>query len=100
MNYAAAFARLCVETIFFSFFRLKNMAAAFARLCVETISWSRKLGYLRAAAFARLCVETAKRVFPTPVVPQPPSRGCVLKQEPLTAVKDSAGRSRLRAAVC
>ena len=38
---------------------LKRFAAAFARLCVETIEGNYKTRLISAAAFARLCVETA-----------------------------------------
>ena len=36
---AAAFVRLCVETIFISDSGISNWAAAFVRLCVETKLW-------------------------------------------------------------
>ena len=55
-------------------------AAAFARLCVETVTGSDQSGSHAAAAFARLCVETAiSPLVRQIVVKQPPSRGCVLK---------------------
>ena len=59
---------------------LSMLAAAFARLCVETLCKQFKINSTEAAAFARLCVETpisCSRV--EPVRRQPPSRGCVLK---------------------
>ena len=59
---------------------LNGEAAAFARLCVETIELVQARMQIDAAAFARLCVETSvvkdnKKMLTA----QPPSRGCVLK---------------------
>ena len=51
--------RLCVETaIKFCFDSSFSKAAAFVRLCVETISAWGRLSAAAAAAFVRLCVET------------------------------------------
>ena len=63
----------------------------------------RKQGCLfaQAAAFGRLCVETAIAAMPLKAcAKQPPSGGCVLKQEQRMTVKPPATSSRLRAAVC
>ena len=74
-------------------------AAAFGRLCVETLYNINMFTMPFAAAFGRLCVET----LPTPNGYchnwQPPSGGCVLKQlKPL--LLSLRNGSRLRAAVC
>ena len=45
----------CVHTLLLA-------AAAFGRLCVETLFYLRKLGLAYAAAFGRLCVETVSIV--------------------------------------
>ena len=82
---AAAFVRLCVETLCaFSQERLR-CAAAFVRLCVETTLEEQNESDQKAAAFVRLCVETkmvasSKRLLPE----QPPSCGCVLKRNYVT----------------
>ena len=58
---------------------MTEIAAAFARLCVETIYRLNSKKAIYAAAFARLCVET---LYLLPIIYdplQPPSRGCVLK---------------------
>ena len=76
-------------------------AAAFGRLCVETTGKECKEQKPDAAAFGRLCVET--RIFDLTsddLEAQPPSGGCVLKQEQRMTVKPPATSSRLRAAVC
>ena len=60
MTYAAASARLCVETFSRIIFRKTADAAASARLCVETyVAWCVDFGKPEAAASARLCVETS-----------------------------------------
>ena len=74
---AAAFGRLCVETISPGFFVMSGMAAAFGRLCVETRVWL-----------------NVNKLFK-----QPPSGGCVLKQV-VELGRSMDGCSRLRAAVC
>ena len=57
------------------------MAAAFGRLCVETGFATQQSVDEVAAAFGRLCVETnILGVALRPVIRQPPSGGCVLKQ--------------------
>ena len=56
---AAAFGRLCVETLAtLLVIAYNSLAAAFGRLCVETakIAFADRLA--SAAAFGRLCVET------------------------------------------
>ena len=78
---AAAFGRLCVETLPFLHLKIHSFAAAFGRLCVETstikrsilpkwgqppsggcvlklLSWHYPCYRTDAAAFGRLCVET------------------------------------------
>ena len=55
---AAAFGRLCVETMLQHLHYLAVMAAAFGRLCVETYLIITLPENLPAAAFGRLCVET------------------------------------------
>ena len=55
------------------------MAAAFGRLCVETIELDLMDEYGMAAAFGRLCVETIWICVCCLVLHQPPSGGCVLK---------------------
>ena len=74
-------------------------AAAFGRLCVETL---KDVGWTPeqiAAAFGRLCVETAQSMHCSALMPQPPSGGCVLKRYCAFGLWFSFG-SRLRAAVC
>ena len=59
---------------------LNVTAAAFGRLCVETILHRKQCKADLAAAFGRLCVETL--IIPGCMVrciKQPPSGGCVLK---------------------
>ena len=76
--FAAAFGRLCVETVAGGDGNERDKAAAFGRLCVETFRQYPKESEFLAAAFGRLCVETdldAAQAF-------------------------GAGCSRLRAAVC
>ena len=75
---AAAFARLCVETLLNIVFNDELVAAAFARLCVETALQESIEKNDEAAAFARLCVETNVYALSTP----------------------TKNGSRLRAAVC
>ena len=78
-QYAAASARLCVETPM-SMSTLSNVgAAASARLCVETPDEIPVMKRDYAAASARLCVETIKTVQNQKRWKQPPLRGCVLK---------------------
>ena len=55
---AAAFGRLCVETVTLSYSSWLAPAAAFGRLCVETNLYGLVTGIVAAAAFGRLCVET------------------------------------------
>ena len=58
---AAAFGRLCVETVNLAVSASSLIAAAFGRLCVETGARASG-GYVGgAAAFGRLCVETCTR---------------------------------------
>ena len=57
--YAAASARLCVETFFDPLLKIMQTAAASARLCVETAIYFDDFKNQNAAASARLCVETA-----------------------------------------
>ena len=59
----------------------KLQAAAFGRLCVETLFDRLTYCYKEAAAFGRLCVETELTQNNTQALPlQPPSGGCVLKR--------------------
>ena len=85
----AAFRRLCVETDE-SAFALGTLAnpAAFRRLCVETVSaYLVVTPPLQPAAFRRLCVETGTGTMGLHKSrSQPPSGGCVLKQEDGTAL--------------
>ena len=71
----------CVLKLF-SFVRKSKLffAAAFARLCVETGRCKSNGRSETAAAFARLCVETATCEPKRVQIKQPPSRGCVLKR--------------------
>ena len=55
---AAAFGRLCVETIIVIPVSHYLGAAAFGRLCVETSFLACVAQLIPAAAFGRLCVET------------------------------------------
>ena len=56
---AAAFGRLCVETLEMDVCQPYSLsAAAFGRLCVETVVFIRLPQNISAAAFGRLCVET------------------------------------------
>ena len=57
-RFAAAFGRLCVETMKIRHQKIKKMAAAFGRLCVETSERAIVRTERLAAAFGRLCVET------------------------------------------
>ena len=60
---------------------IKIEAAAFGRLCVETLQALTVDEQTAAAAFGRLCVETSFLVICAVVMGwQPPSGGCVLKQ--------------------
>ncbi|SNU78712.1 Uncharacterised protein [Neisseria zoodegmatis] len=76
---AAAFGRLCVETLRVCSSGEDGMAAAFGRLCVETSAFGRIFFGLIAAAFGRLCVETQHTSTARQSKLQPPSGGCVLK---------------------
>ncbi len=99
----AAFRRLCVETRYVRVYEKGRQPAAFRRLCVETLTVCRNEGLSVPAAFRRLCVETQIHAdFDIEMLPaafrrlcvetnrrhgicrqpnQPPSGGCVLKQE-------------------
>ena len=55
--------------------------AAFRRLCVETFWQNLEKPIETPAAFRRLCVETADSCPPLSILAQPPSGGCVLKQD-------------------
>ncbi len=56
---AAAFRRLCIETILLQHYIQKERAAAFRRLCIETRQWGHVIhSVIPAAAFRRLCIET------------------------------------------
>ena len=80
MPWAAAFGRLCVETMSLQNTRLHTCAAAFGRLCVETLLLAYFQSPLIAAAFGRLCVETDLADYAAQGYErQPPSGGCVLK---------------------
>ena len=57
------------------------MAAAFGRLCVETVANCDGYLVVCAAAFGRLCVETKEQVINPAEKTQPPSGGCVLKHK-------------------
>ena len=60
----------------------EQLPAAFRRLCVETATEPMKFGTSEPAAFRRLCVETEMITLITGVPgSQPPSGGCVLKQD-------------------
>ena len=97
---AAAFGRLCVETVITACESLVEMAAAFGRLCVETNYSLCLCSYRDAAAFGRLCVETPASIDPACKLMQPPSGGCVLKLLIIKFGIKSIPSSRLRAAVC
>ena len=58
---AAAFGRLCVETVAPAPYLPMRIAAAFGRLCVETRLFIAAASARFAAAFGRLCVETRMR---------------------------------------
>ena len=59
-----------------------NLPAAFRRLCVETHVGTGGHDSAAPAAFRRLCVETASVVATGSLLRiQPPSGGCVLKQQ-------------------
>ena len=56
------------------------LAAAFGRLCVETVYCKSGTSNGGAAAFGRLCVETlVDKSSQSLFAEQPPSGGCVLK---------------------
>ena len=97
---AAAFGRLCVETLFATPEFYQYGAAAFGRLCVETVAFFDLRFNCCAAAFGRLCVETAAFWWFKRCEGQPPSGGCVLKQQIRLARSSILLGSRLRAAVC
>ena len=100
-EFAAAFGRLCVETIAESENYKAVRAAAFGRLCVETLAMVRHEPLTSAAAFGRLCVETQGAFWLGYYhYAQPPSGGCVLKQGVKVSIEFIVGCSRLRAAVC
>ena len=100
LKVAAAFGRLCVETQSEIELNERILAAAFGRLCVETTTMSPMQFKLTAAAFGRLCVETRLNLLSMNSNKQPPSGGCVLKQQQKDANKALTIGSRLRAAVC
>ena len=54
----------------------------------------------KPAAFGRLCVETINPRKWTSIRRQPPSGGCVLKQQVQNHIGGFPEASRLRAAVC
>ena len=76
-------------------------AAAFARLCVETKSSVSASKPRLAAAFGRLCVETEKAIV-TKALPKPAAAFGWLCVETIKLNKDRQKiySSRLRAAVC
>ena len=57
------------------------MAATFGWLCVETEMITLGLMMANAATFGWLCVETLRSAWLSETCSQPPSGGCVLKQE-------------------
>ena len=57
----------------------RKCAAAFGRLCVETLKLVVTRSTSKAAAFGRLCVETEDLEEVISEILQPPSGGCVLK---------------------
>ena len=61
---AAAFGRLCVETLSTVATGKYTGAAAFGRLCVETLMALLESEKADAAAFGRLCVETSATARP------------------------------------
>ena len=76
---AAAFRRLCVETLIDLIAESICSTAAFRRLCVETAAFGIVGVRFGAAAFRRLCVETRLEKQAASGCDQPPSGGCVLK---------------------
>ena len=96
---AAAFRRLCVETLIDLIAESICSTAAFRRLCVETAAFGIVGVRFGAAAFRRLCVETLHKSIGAGWDAQPPSGGCVLKQTP-DAPEWLWWASRLQAAVC
>ena len=60
---AAAFGRLCVETLLLLALAVYPLAAAFGRLCVETVVYRSCPLLSCAAAFGRLCVETVALII-------------------------------------
>ena len=77
----AAFGRLCVETSRYTVIVVSRFPAAFGRLCVETVVVIDEAQNIFPAAFGRLCVETFMGYKLLTGLGQPPSGGCVLKQE-------------------
>ena len=66
---------------YYFFAKLHSFAAASARLCVETREKSQSVSHAEAAAFGQLCVETGVMIIEAyNYLRQPPSGGCVLKQ--------------------
>ena len=63
VEFAAASARLCVETRLNCETQVSIEAAASARLCVETAKSNSDAYSYAAAASARLCVETTDQTF-------------------------------------
>ena len=82
LNIPAAFRRLCVETKHQTSLQRSQDPAAFRRLCVETSPYIENATRALPAAFRRLCVETFSQFLTlVDLLPQPPSGGCVLKQD-------------------
>ena len=97
----AAFGRLCVETPNIPAPPTSEAPAAFGRLCVETAKKADFYHLIWPAAFGRLCVETVQvKNRQVSTVTQPPSGGCVLKQQRKPKNRMDVKTSRLRAAVC
>ena len=69
---------------------LSYQAAAFGRLCVETLIEYSQLPIHCAAAFGRLCVETCRESCLRFRRRQPPSGGCVLKLRPVVCLNSCA----------
>ena len=97
---AAAFGRLCVETLSKRLNQSPIKAAAFGRLCVETVQYLMAFAKIAAAAFGRLCVETTATV-PTNAQNLAAAFGrlCV-ETHSYAQSNNGATGSRPRAAVC
>ena len=77
---AAAFRRLCVETMLVDLVALPTSQPPSGG-CVLKLIRAQIITILGSAAFRRLCVETEQARMSGKILQQPPSGGCVLKHQ-------------------